>query len=90
MLSFNDIQDLIAVNFFDGQADLAGMVMYLAVLGLILAITRGNAFYALIAGMGATMFFSAIGIISPEITILLIVVSVLGLAYTSRRIWSDD
>lgn len=89
MLSFKDIQDLVASNFFEGNGDLAGIVMFMAVIGLILAITRGNAFMALIIGMIATLFFSAVGIISTEVTVLLIIVSVLGMAYTSRGIWAD-
>lgn len=89
MLSFEDIQNILSVSFFDGQSDLAGMVMYIGALGVVLALTKGNTFYALIIGMGVTMFFSTVGIISTELTILLIVVSVLGLAYTSRNIWSE-
>ena len=89
MMSFNDIQNLIADNFFDGSSDLAGLVMYIGVLVLVLAITGGKAFYALIIGMAVTLMFSVVGIISTEITVLLIIVSVLGLAYTSRSIWKD-
>lgn len=89
MLSFNDIQDLIANTFFDGSSDIAGIVMYIGILVLVLAITGGQAFYALIIGMAVTLLFSAVGIISTEITVLLIIVSVLGLAYTSRSIWKD-
>lgn len=89
MLSFEDIKTMIAVNFFDGNGDLAGIIMFMAVIGLILAVTKGNTFYALIMGMIASLFFSAVGIISTEITVLLIIVSVLGLAYTSKGIWAD-
>lgn len=87
MLSFNDIRDLIANNFFDGSSDLAGMVMYGAILIVVVAMTKGNMFFALIIGMVVTLFFSAVGILSTELTVLLIIVSVLGLAFTSRRIW---
>lgn len=89
MLSFSDIQNMIAGNFFDGNTDLAGFVMFGAAILLILAITKGNTFYALIAGMVAAMFFTAVGILSTELSILLIIVSVLGLAYTSRSVWND-
>jgi len=80
---------MIAANFFDGNADLAGFVMFGAVILLILAITKGNTFFALIAGMVAAMFFTATGILSTELAILLIIVSVLGLAYTSRSVFND-
>ena len=88
MLSFNDLQDLIANSFFDGNMDVAGIVMYIAVLVVVITVSR-NVFYALLIGMAATLLFSVMGILSTEIAILLIIVSVLGLAYTSRGIWRD-
>jgi len=89
MLSFNDIRELIAESFFDGNLDVAGIIMYIAVLAIVIVISRGAVFYALLVGMAATLLFTVMGILSTEIAILLIVVSVLGLAYTSRGIWRD-
>ena len=89
MLSFNNIQDLIAGTFLDGNLELAGIVMYLAAVVLIFGLTRGNTFMALVVGMGATLFFTILGILSAEITVLLIIVSALGLAYASRNVWRD-
>lgn len=88
MISFNDIQDILAGTFFDGNMELAGIAIFLVAIIGILGITR-NPFYALLTGMGVTLMFSVMGILSTEVTVLMIVVSVLGLAYTSRNIWGD-
>lgn len=89
MLSLNDFQDLLANTFLDGNLELAGIGMFIAVIVLVFAITKGDKYMALIVGMGVTMFFSVLGILSAELTVLLIVVSVLGLAYASRNVWRD-
>lgn len=88
MISLNDFQNLLATTFLDGNMDVAGMVMYAIILLVVFGLTR-NVFHALVLGMAATMIFSALGILSVELTMLLIIVSVLGLAYTSRGIWKD-
>lgn len=86
MISFDELIELVGISFFDGSSDMAGIVVYImAILG-ILALTR-EPFYALITGMGVTLFFSVAGVLSAEIAILMIIVSVLGLAYTSRNVW---
>lgn len=88
MLSVNEILDLIANTFFDGNVNMAGIVMYIAVLVLVITVSK-NVFYALLIGMAATLLFTTMGILSTEIAVLLIIVSVLGLAYTARSIWRD-
>lgn len=88
MLSLNDIQQIMADSFFNGSMDIAGTVIFIGAILGILAITR-NMFYALLTGMGVTLLFSMLGVLSTNIAILMIIVSVLGLAYTSRNIWRD-
>lgn len=87
MISFNELIELIGNSFFDGSFEIAGVVVYImAILG-VLALTK-DVFIALIVGMGITLLFSLMGVLSTEIAILMIIVSVLGLAYTSRNVWS--
>lgn len=85
MMSLNDVQNLIAENFLDGNMELAGIGIYIITILAILGLTR-QPFFALIVGMAVTVFFSVLGILATELTILLIIVSVLGLAYTSRTV----
>lgn len=87
MISFNELIELIGNSFFDGSFEIAGVVVYImAILG-VLALTK-EVFLSLIVGMGITLLFSMMGVLSTEIAILMIIVSVLGLAYTSRSVWS--
>ena len=87
MISFNELIELIGNSFFDGSFEIAGVVVYImAILG-VLALTK-EVLIALIVGMGITLLFSLMGVLSTEIAILMIIVSVLGLAYTSRSVWS--
>lgn len=89
MLSLQEIQELIANEFLDGSMELAGIGIFIMSVLIVFSLTHRNTFMALIVGMGVTMFFSLMGILSTELTILLIIVSVLGLAYSSRSIWRD-
>ena len=88
MISFNDFQEILASSFFDGDLQIAGIIMYIGVMLLTIAVSK-NAFFALIIGMAVTLLFSVMGILTTEMTVLLIIVSVLGLAYTSRNVWRD-
>lgn len=87
MLDLKDIQDLVANTFMGGSAELAGIAMFLLVIVAVFGLLR-NAFMALLVGMGVAMFFIAFGVLPTELAILMIIVSVLGLAYTSRQTWS--
>lgn len=86
MISLNDLQDIMAQSFFDGNLAIAGIIIFAAVLCLVFALTR-NTTYALIISLPVTLIFSMLGILTTDLMILLIIVTVLGLAYTTRDIW---
>lgn len=88
MLSLNDIEQIMADSFFSGSLEIAGVVIFLGAILAILAITR-NMFYALVVGMGVTLMFTMMDILSTNVAILMIIVSVLGLAYSARNVWRD-
>lgn len=86
MLSIFDIQDLVASSFFDGDLNLAGMVMYTLVLIVLFALTRKTQ-QTLIISIPVTLIFTAIGVIPTDMMVLLIIVTVLALAFTARNVW---
>lgn len=88
MLSIFDIQELVSTGFFDGNMQIAGIVMYILVLVAIFALTRKTT-QTLILALPVTLVFSVIGVLSTDLMILLIIVSVLGLAATAQKIWRD-
>lgn len=89
MLSLQEIQELIATEFLDGSMELAGIGIFIMAVLIVFSLTNKNGFMALIVGMAVTIMFSMMGVLSTELTVLMIIVSVLGLAYTSRSVWRD-
>lgn len=88
MLSFTDIQELVSTGFFDGDMQIAGIVMYILVLVAIFALSRKTT-QTLIISLPVTLVFSILGILSTDVMILLIIVTVLGLAATAQKVWRD-
>lgn len=89
MLSLQEIQELIANEFLDGNMEMAGIGLFIISVLVVFSLSHRNTFMALIVGMGITFMFSLMGVLSTELTILMIVVSVLGLAYSSRTVFRD-
>ena len=89
MLSLQEVQEIIANEFLDGNMEIAGIGIYILAVLMVFGLSNKNPFMALIVGMGITMVFSLLGVLSTELTVLMIIVSVLGLAYTSRSVWRD-
>ena len=88
MMDLNGIIDVLASTFFGGDTVVAGIVIYSMVLLIILALTR-KAFITLLISLPVTFVFTSLNVLSQEMMILMIIVVVLGLAYTSRGIWRD-
>lgn len=89
MLDLSDITKILADNFFSGNTDIAGMVIFTICLALVFVFVR-KAFAALVISLPMAFIFSSLGIVSQELMILMIIVAVLGLAFVSRKVWSDD
>lgn len=87
MIQFSDIIDMIASTFFDGNVMVAGLVMLCCVLAVVMAISK-SAFTTLVIAIPAALIFSYLNLIPDQITIVLILVCVLGLAYTARGTFS--
>ena len=89
MLDLSDITQILANSFFSGNTDIAGMVIFTITLAIVFIFVK-RAFAALVISLPLAFIFSALGIVSQELMILMVIVAVLGLAFTSRKIWSDD
>lgn len=88
MLSLFDVQDLISTSFFDGDMQIAGMCMYILVLIAVFALTRKTT-QTMILAIPVTLVFSVLGVLSTDLMVLMIIMAVLGLAYTARNVWRD-
>lgn len=89
MLNLSDITQLIADNFTGGDVTIAGMLIFTVCLALVFIFVR-NLSAALIISMPMAFIFSTLGIVSQDMMILLVIIAVLGLAFASRKAWSDD
>lgn len=88
MMDITELLQIMGDTFFGGNAELAGVVVYSILIMVVLALTR-KAFITLVVSLPITFVFSELKIIPTELMILLIIVAVLGMAYTSRNIWKD-
>lgn len=88
MLSIYDFQDLVSISFFGGDMNIAGMVIYVVVLMAVFALTRKTT-QTLVLSIPVTLIFSAIGVLSTDLLVLIIIVTVLALAFTSTKVWRE-
>ncbi len=86
MLDLNDFLDILAISFLDGDVAIAGILIYIAALIVIFALSR-NVMNTLLISLPVTLVFSMLGILSTDVMLLMIIVTVLGLAYTARNTW---
>lgn len=88
MISIQQLQDIIADNFFSGNLSIAGIIMYSAVLLLIFILLKDK-HTALILAIPLTFVFSVLGVLDTNLMLLLLIVAIFGLALQSRKIWRD-
>ncbi len=89
MLDLTDLTQIVANNFTGGNTEIAGMLIFTMCLAIVFVFVR-KAFAALVISLPMSFIFSTLGIVSQEMMVLLIIVAVLGLAFVSRNVWSDN
>ncbi len=87
MIEFSDIFQIVGDSFFGGSVLLGGLVILTIVLALVYVLTK-NVFAMLLISMPVTLVFSYMRVIPDEITIILLLVSVVGLALSSKKVFS--
>ena len=89
MLDLANITQIVADNFTGGNTEIAGMLIFTVCLAIVFVFVR-KVFAALVISLPMSFIFSTMGIVSQELMILLVIVAVLGMAVSSRKVWSDD
>ena len=87
MIGLADIQRIIADGFLNGDMMIAGLIMFSTVLAILFIIFKANVFTALLMSLPVTLIFSLMGVLSGDMTILMIIVAVLGLAINTTSIF---
>lgn len=87
MLTISGIQSIIANSFFDGSMEIAGLIMYAIVLAGVMALTyKGiGAMGSIILGLPVTIVFNALGVVSGDLLIVMIIITVLSIGVVASR-----
>lgn len=89
MLQASQIQSAIADMIFNGDMAIAGLMMFFFVMAIVFAIAK-NVLHSLLLGLPLILVFTSLGILSGDMTIILIIIIVLGLGITARNTMSRD
>lgn len=87
MIGLADLQRILADSFLNGDMTIAGLIMFSMVLAVLFIIFKGNVFTALLMALPVTLIFSLMGVLSGDMTILMIIITVLGLAINTTSIF---
>lgn len=85
MMNANNFQTLLADVLFNGDTAIAGMVMFAAVMGIVFALTKSDFRVGILVMIPVALIFSSLGILTSELTILLIVIAVVALVAATKR-----
>ena len=85
MLSFSTLQNVLAGLFFDDNMTFAGLAIYAVILAVIMVISK-SPFKTLLLALPVTVLFSGIGVLSPDLMIIMVIICVLGLAVTASKV----
>ena len=85
MISVADFQRIVADSFLGGDVYVAGILIYAVVLAVVIAVvSRYSMMAALITVLPVTLVASLLGILSTDLMVLVIIVSILGMAMYSK------
>lgn len=87
LLTITDMQSIIATSFFNGDTTIAGLIIFIVAIGVVFYATR-NVFQSLIIGLPILLIFGQLNVITNDMMVLLIIITVLGLAMTAKSVAS--
>lgn len=84
MITFTTIQEILAETFFDDNMLIAGLMMYVIFLTVAFFVTK-NLTAVMVISIPVTLIFASMGILSGDLLIVMIIVTVVGLALVAGR-----
>lgn len=85
MITLNQFVDIVADSVFAGNVAVAGVVIFVVTMAVVFMIMKRNVFASLVIAIPVTFVYSMLGVLSMDLTLILIVVCVLGLATVSKK-----
>lgn len=84
MITFTTIQEILAETFFDDNMLIAGLMMYVVFLTIAFFVTK-NLTAVMVISIPVTLIFASMGILSGDLLIVMIIVTVVGLALVAGK-----
>ena len=85
MITLNQFVDIVADSLFSGNTAVAGVVIFVVTMAMVFMLMKRNVFASLVIAIPVTFVYSMLGVLSMDLTLILIVVCVLGLATVSKK-----
>lgn len=85
MISLQQFQDILGDSFFSGDINVAGIVIFSVIMAVVFVVLQKNTFAALVISIPLALVFLTMGILTSDLAMILIVVSVLGLATVAKK-----
>lgn len=85
MLTIEQFQSLLGSSLFGGDAMIAGLVIFAVTLAILFVVLQKNLFASLLVAIPVTFIYSAIGVLSADLMVIMIIVCVLGLTAVGKR-----
>lgn len=89
MITIDQFVDILADSLFSGDIGIAGIVVFAVTLAVIFMLMNKNIFGSLLIAIPVAFVYSAMGILSADMMVILIVVCVLGMATVSKKTLGD-
>lgn len=86
MISLEQLTQILANGFFNGDVAIAGMCIFGVVMALVFTMFGKKSMLAAFGVMlPLTVMFNTMGVLADALTILLVLIAILGLAITSKK-----
>lgn len=87
MIQLTDLITIFGDSFLGGNTLLAGLIVLAVVMAVVMAMTK-SAFAMLLIAIPTTLTLSYMRAIPDEVTIIMLLVAVVGLALSSKRVFN--
>lgn len=86
MISVQELMDVVAQSFFQGNTQIAGIILYLVVAGGVsLVFAARNVSLTMVFLLPITLVFSLLGVLPEVLTILVVLILIIGIAMRFRE-----
>lgn len=86
MIGVNDLQILLGDTLFNGNYTAGGLAIFMMAFIVLIAFCQKNILMVFLASLPMIFLFWILGVLSQDMMVLLLLVDVLGLGLSARRL----